>query len=750
LISPREIARFGDSGFRHRGEIIALAFGASGKTLASACDSPVITVWELPSRKKLWEATKLTAAQRCLAYTRDYKNLVSGGTDGNVLWWESSTGRAVSQIRIGDGAISAIAFSSDGQLFATASESGWVDVWKVSNLTKPFRFAARSGLNCVAFAADSKLLAAAGQNDTLTLWDLASGRILKELPGIKTRTSEWPNLGDLFGSSGMPGGVCYVGFLPGSTKLCAAVRGDPPLRCGELKVWDFDKDKQLAGPLPPGGWDIYSVSISPDGKSIALGMAGGYVKLVRPETNDRFDIGGGSHEIGSNVAFSPDGQMLATGGRDHMIHLWDTSTRTRLDSSRGHQGPLSAVTFLSNSILVTAGEDNKARVWDLGSKQEMREIANEHAARQAFAVSSESKLLALGAGQPVNIWELGTGRLVRTLPYYDLAFVRSILFSPDGKFLAVGNDRKACVYVWNVATGTIVRRFGSDEQRPGGVECLALSPDGELLCSPTGENGEIDVWVMARGERKFQLGNENIDLSFLAFAPNGRILAGGGWRGCIYLWDTAAGREIGRLIAHQRRVTGVAFSPTGRIMASASDDGTVLVWDLSTSDVKGRITGRFGNVSPIAFSPNAKMLATANMDGTATVWDVSAYLHCATNQGKNLDTKQLATLWNDLGSMDGRVADSAIWKLVARPSEAIALLGADLARDGKVDRSQEKTSISSSRLRTSREIEILELIGTERAVELLDEISKRKTDFAAEAKAELNRVKKWQSPNGAP
>ena len=91
-----------------------------------------------------------------------------------------------------------------------------------------------------------------------------------------------------------------------------------------------------------------------------------------------------------------------------------------------------------------------------------------------------------------------------------------------------------------------------------------------------------------------------------------------------------------------------------------------------------------------------------------------------------------------------------LWKLVARPSEAIALLGADLARDGKVDRSQEKTSISSSRLRTSREIEILELIGTERAVELLDEISKRKTDFAAEAKAELNRVKKWQSPNGAP
>src|SRR5262249_39803174 len=111
---------------------------------------------------------------------------------------------------------------------------------------------------------------------------------------------------------------------------------------------------------------------------------------------------------------------------------------------------------------------------------------------------------------------------------------------------------------------------------------------------------------------------------------------------------------------------------------------------------------------------------------------------------------QLATLWIDLGSMDGRVADSAIWKLVARPSEAIALLGADLARDGEVDRYREKTSISSSRLRTSREIEILELIGTESALELLDESSKRNTDCAAEAKAGLNRVKKWQSPNGAP
>ena len=65
----------------------------------------------------------------------------------------------------------------------------------------------------------------------------------------------------------------------------------------------------------------------------------------------------------------------------------------------------------------------------------------------------------------------------------------------------------------------------------------------------------------------------------VAFSPDGKTLAAGGWGNAIGLWDVATGEHIKTFTGHTSRVESVAFNSDGQVIASGSRDGTVLLWD---------------------------------------------------------------------------------------------------------------------------------------------------------------------------
>ncbi|HSQ54702.1 MAG TPA: hypothetical protein VLM40_03075 [Gemmata sp.] len=239
------------------------------------------------------------------------------------------------------------------------------------------------------------------------------------------------------------------------------------------------------------GCAVYSLTYSPDGLSLFIGGAFGWIGSKHD--GELWRVFGPENAAPVTSLAMLDDRTLAVGIGDRVqpsggkLELWDVVAGRKREPSFLEPNGVRAVAVCPERRMVAwATGHRQVAVWEIVRQQPIQFTQPKNT--PALALSPDGKLLAVAVDYGVKVYSIE-----RKQPRFELkghkGRVAAVVFSPDGSTIATGSWDMS-VKLWDAAKGQERTTF---RWPIGRVLCLAYAPDG-LRLAASGDAGSTVVW----------------------------------------------------------------------------------------------------------------------------------------------------------------------------------------------------------------------------------------------------------------
>lgn len=469
----------------HGKDITSLAFSPDGKTLASSGKDSKVLLWNVATGRNAMLLTEHDENVFYIGFSPDGKTIATGSWDDTVKLWDATTSSLKNTIiEKGFVGVSSVAFSPKDSTIAVGGHDT-IRLWDLQTKTHIRSFKGHGGnISSIAFSPDGNTFATVGDrfDNTIMLWDL---RTAKHRTTIKEHTSAVRCL-----TYSPDGKTIASGMMNGDGYLWDAQTGE---RKATLKG-HYDEMKFIT-------YTSDGSTIITGGRNRSVHQWEGRKRLLqtrtrKPKSSLRLATTSGVSRIRS-MTYSPDANFVAATGRDKWIlMIWNARTgrKVNVHSDQSHRS-WRVLFSPDGSILAEADNTLKIRLWDPQTWQITKtlklhnrfKIGNTH-----MAFSADGKLLATNTREEdtVQIWDVASGKEVALMKMPGSG-VTKVQFSPNGALIATG-FRDGTLHIFSRHTE---EHLGGYKGHTDGISVLTFSPDSRTIASGS-DDGTILIWEL--------------------------------------------------------------------------------------------------------------------------------------------------------------------------------------------------------------------------------------------------------------
>ncbi len=487
---------------------------------------------------------------------------------------------------------------------------------KAQNIETVVQAGHYASVEAIAWSHNGKMIATGSTDKTIVLWRSSDGRQIRTFTGSNS-------------------GIAYVEFDRQDTSLLSVTYN------GKIYIWNL-KTGSLKRTIAIPDTDFLCASFSPDGKKVAAGTekfgilifdteSGKMLQQIKATPQDIYMQQNFEYEKIISVEYSYDGKYIVGGAGDQTAIVWNAESGKELAKLKHANSSCTSCNtralFTPDNKFVVCAYSDSVQVFDWKSKKLLLQFSKSDGSFDNLAISPDGRYASAIQFGRAEVWELNTGKHILGTGSYESKNT-SANFSPDGKYLVTGNEKRMAD-IWRISDGKNIATLKGylnqiDEKILNNsymywaalIYETKFSPDNKYIAiGRTSNNAKLIDFRTGRIHKTLK-GHDGMVIS-LNFSNDGKYFATGGVDGKAIIWDVETGEKVKEfpLLDKKAAIFSVDISPNNKFLATADWDGYIAIWDIETGKVIRSFSPHSGNASiHIKFSANGLYIISAGLD----------------------------------------------------------------------------------------------------------------------------------------